>query len=223
MERHFAAGEIIIRRNEIAPQLVRIRSGKVRFELPGRAWDLSDGDFFGEEGVFLKKPAPYTAAAAIETMVELLAEDEAAAYLAGNPAAALLAVQRTVARLHEPTGPLLPDNPRYLRLLGLLLPHAFDQGEPGVFSKLSVTLPDVAALLETTTESVRTLIAEAAALGDLKLDADTISTKGAEHLRDRIAGVRNASYFPPGPLRRYGIGHYNLLSRIDLKQEGTTP
>jgi CRP-like cAMP-binding protein len=224
MEKHYAAGEIIIRRDEIAPFLVRIRSGKVRFETPDDRWDLSDGDLFGEEGIFLKKPSPYTAAAAIETTVELLTEPEAASFLAGTPAAALLAIQRNVARLHRPTGPLTADNMRYMHLLALLLPHTVSHGDAGAFSKLSISLQDIAVLLETTPESVRMLLSEASLFGDLVLNEDdSISAKGTEHLRNRIAAARNASYFPSGPTRRYGIGHYNLLSRIDLKQEGTTP
>jgi|GEM_PF-1368380 len=225
MERHYAAGEIIIRRDEIAPFLVRIRSGKVRFEMPDQIWDLSDGDFFGEEGIFLKKPSPYTASAGVETTVDLLTEPEAASYLAGTPAAALLAVQRTVTRLHEQTAPLTPDNPRYLRLLRLLLPHTRSHATAAdQLSQLSVTRTDLAALLGTTPEALAALLSVAAGFGDLRMDDDgTIYARGAEHLRERISAARNATYFLSGPSRRYGIGHYNLLSRINVKQEGTTP
>lgn len=224
MERHYAAGEIIIRRDEIAPFLVRIRSGKVRFEMSGQCWDLSDGDFFGEEGVFLRKPAPYTASAGVETAVELLTESEAASYLAGTPATALLAVQRTVTRLHEQTAPLTPDNSRYLRLLRLILPHTRSSTAPDQFSKLSITRADLAALMGTTPETLSVLLSVATPFGDLRMDEDgTLYAKGTEHLRDRISATRNAGYFLSGPSRRYGVGHYNLLSRIDVKQEGPTP
>lgn len=224
MEKHYAAGEIIIRRDEIASFLVKIRSGKVRFETSGARWDLSDGDIFGEEGVFLKKPSPYTAAAAIETTADLLTEPEAASFLAGTPAAALLAIQRNVARIHQPTEPLTPENPRYMRLLAMLLPHAVSHGDNESYSKLAISLQDIAALLGTTPESARTLLSESNTFGDLTLNGDdTISAKGSEHLRGRIAAARNASYFSTGLTRRFGIGHYNLLSRINLKQEGTTP
>ena len=129
MQRHYGAGDIIIRREEIAPFLFRIENGKVRFEIRGHVWFLSGGDCFGEEGVFLGKPASYTALAAEETTAILLSRDEAASFFAENLPSSLLIIHRTVANLHEATAPLSPGNYHYLRLLKVLLPYAQQGGD----------------------------------------------------------------------------------------------
>ena len=221
MERHYAAGEMILRRDEISPFLMQIRTGKVRLETTTRSWYLSDGDFFGEESIFLRKPATYTAFASEETILDLLTESEAASFLAGNPAAALIAIQRNIARLHEPAPPLTTDNPFYLRLLRTLLPYTRRGGERETFSPIPLGLTDLATLLETTPEAIKCFLTGASAFGDIRLDNDdTLSVREAEHLRMRISATRNAAYFFSGSTQRQGRGHYNLLSRIDVKQEG---
>ncbi|HNT28188.1 MAG TPA: cyclic nucleotide-binding domain-containing protein [bacterium] len=224
MEKLFSSGSVIVRRHEIAPFLMRIVSGKVSCEIPGRSWHLSDGDFFGDEGVLLKKPAPYTAYAAEETVITMMNETEASAFLAGDPAAALAAVRRTAARLYEPTGPLTPDNPLYLRLLKILLPHTQQQGGPDDFFPLTVTLDHLASSLDGTVESLRLLLKEATALDIVRVaEDDTIQAKSAEHLRRALsAGQSNRHPFSM-ETQRYGRGHFNLLSRIDPRQEGQTP
>lgn len=219
MEKLFSSGSVIVRRHEIAPFLMHIVSGKVSCEIPGRSWHLSDGDFFGDEGVFLKKPAPYTAYAAEETVISMMGETEAAAFLAGQPATALAAIHRAAARLYEPTGPLTPDNPLYLRLLKVLLPYA-SQDNDG-FSRLSVTLDHLASSLDITVESVRTLLKESAALGAVRIDDDdTVRAQGAECLRRALSAGQSTRHPFSIETNRYGRGHFNLLSRIDPRQEG---
>jgi len=215
MERHYGAGEVMARRDEILPYLIRVDAGRVRIETAAQTWFLSDGDCFGEEGVFLGKPAPYTALAAEETTATLFSETEAAAFLSANPAAALLAVQRTVARLHETTAPLTPDNPRYLHLLRMLLPHAPREGDPASFTRVPFDLAHLAGLVGTTPEAVRILLTGAAPFGDVSIsDEGAILVKGAEHIRRRITEVGCASFFAAAPRRPQGRGRYNLLSRI---------
>lgn len=224
MEKIFSSGSVIVRRYEIAPFLMRIVSGKVSCEIPGRSWHLSDGDFFGDEGVLLKKPAPYTAYAAEETVITMMNETEASAFLAGQPAAALAAIRRTAARLYEPTGPLTPDNPLYLRLLKILLPYAPQDAGSDDLTRLSVTLEHIASSLDGSIESARTLLTGSAALGVVKItEDDAVWSRGAEHLRRALSAGQSTRHPFSIETQRYGRGHFNLLSRIDPRQEGQTP
>ncbi len=215
MERHYAAGDIIVRREEIVPYLIRIETGRVRFEMGGQVWSLGDGDCFGEEGIFLGKPAPYTALASEETTVTLLSEAEAEAFLATNPVAALRAVLRTTARLHEGVASLSVENPHYVHLLKTLLPYAPREADPSSFTRLSLDGVALAEMMGVGEETVRRLLTEAAVLDDVRIGEDgMILVKGAEYLRRRIVEGRSAAFFAEAPRKPYGRGRYNLLSRI---------
>ncbi len=215
MQQHYAAGDIIVRREEIVPHLIRIDSGRVRLETADQAWSLGDGDFFGEEGVFLGKPAAYTALASEETTVTLLPAPEAEAFLSAQPALSLRAVLRTVSRLHEKTASFSPENPHYLRVLKTILPYVAAGTGSSPYTPLPFALDQLAEMVAMNPDALRRLIEEAAVLQDIILAEDgSLSARDAETLRRRIAEGRCHSFFSAAPRKPYGRGRYNLLSRI---------
>lgn len=72
----FRSGEIIIREGFVSGFLYYITNGSVKIERKDGSFFLSDGDFFGEEGVFAEKVAEYIATAVVETVVESYIESE---------------------------------------------------------------------------------------------------------------------------------------------------
>jgi len=196
MQKHYAAGEIIVRREEIVAHLIRIETGRVRFEAADQVWFLKEGACFGEEGVFLGKPAPSTALSSEETRVTLFPETEAEAFLSANPVPALRAVLRMTTRLHERTEPFSPENRRYLSLLKVLLPYASPEKESPSFTRCPFDRSRLAEMAGVDEETMQRLIAEAAPFGDLRVEEDgALSVREAEYLRRRIVEGRCAAGF----------------------------
>lgn len=93
----FRSGETIIREGFVSGFLYYIVKGSVKIERNDGSFFLSDGDFFGEEGVFTEKMAEYTATAVVETVTESYIESELDSFIDSHRDSALRIFTKAVA------------------------------------------------------------------------------------------------------------------------------
>ncbi len=213
VERHYATGEIILRRGEISPFLHMVVKGKVRVEEPSGFFYLSAGDFFGEEGAFLRKPSPFTVLAGDETVLSLLRDADLEKAMGEQPELASRIVRKSVARVGEVFTETSPFSKGYVRALLHLLPHL--EGEYEGYRRVDISLMDLAENLGISLPSLRILLSESRRFGDVRLEEETmIFSRCGDSIRRRLLQVRRDRFFGVEDSGLRGVGNINLLSAL---------
>ncbi len=213
MKKTVSSGEIIIKREEISPYLYIILIGKVRIEDSHGIYYLSKNDFFGEEGVFLKKPSSCTVIASDETEVMILPEAEVLSFIKEYPDIAMTIIRKNIARACNSHKQFNEKNYYYQRLLEILISALPQESITPDFMKTQISLITVAEKIGLPIPSVRALFTMAQPMGDLFLDKESIiHAKNASYLRNRIQKMSLEQYFGLDKLEgEKGVGHFNLL------------
>ena len=215
MEKTVSTGEVIIRRGEISPSLFVIKIGKVMVESENRVYYLSGEDFFGEEGVLLKKPSRYTAVASDETVLEVFNVEEIEIFLNKNNDTNIRMMKKSIALAYDKCDNFSESSSIYLKLLEELLIFAKGKSGPGKH-KLDTSLLHLAEKLKISTPSLRVLLLEADKFGAVYLSPDSeIYTVSEDNLRKKINSSYLRNFFIIGDDKAVGRGKFNLLN--DLK------
>jgi uncharacterized membrane protein len=107
VERHFAAGQMIMNQGDTGTAMYIIASGHVNIHLPGEASrrislkDVTDGEYFGELALFDNKPRSASAIATADATLLELDRDTLSKYLTQRPHAAMMLLRTLTQRLRE--------------------------------------------------------------------------------------------------------------------------
>ncbi|MGI6393417.1 MAG: Crp/Fnr family transcriptional regulator [bacterium] len=167
MEKSYRPGETVLMKGELSHNFFIIVRGKIKFELNKKPFFLSDGDFFGEEGVFFNKPNPFIVTAAEETQVQMLSKDEAKNFILKNPDAVFNMFIRNCARFSEGIEPVSDINPMHIKALEQIVPHLsqYEGDFPAYLTAFS--LEELAKTLQISTEELTALLQAVEPLGYL--------------------------------------------------------
>jgi len=212
MEKDYNSGEVIVKRGEISPYLYIILSGKVKIEESEKTYYLSEDDFIGEEGVFLKKPAQYTAIAAAETGVKLLKEGELETLLESGPDKILRIIRKSIAKRFDASDEFSEKNPLYISLLEIVeasIPFNVNTTE---MIKVDISLMSLTEKMQISIPSLKNLLSVAERIGDISISEDSsIFTKNSSELKSRISSLYQSLFFGEAESEKRGLGQNNLL------------
>lgn len=217
MEKTLSSGEIILRREDISPFLFSIVSGKVRIEKNDNIHYLSEGDFFGEEGAVLKKPAEYTAIAGDETVLALFKDEALEEFFSKNPEKAIRMVHKNIALSYDMSADFSDKSPAYIKLLNIIsqfVPEKVSGGDDKI--KLSVSLMTLAEKMEMSIPSVRVLLWMSESFGDIRLSEDSnIYSSNLLDIKRKIVSINLRRFFCDENKNRKGKGHFNLSCEFE--------
>ena len=218
MLRSYQPGEIILAQNELSVSFFIIIRGRIKFEMKGRSFFLSDGDFFGEEGMFFNKPSPFTLIASEETQLQVLDKKEAREFILKNYDAAFNLFIRNSARFFEGIEPVADTSKAHIRIIEALMPHV--SASEGDFAEYAAKtdLTELAAHLEMDLEKLKILMESFESLGFVKLNpAGKILTAGRSELAGLIKKYYREKVFC-GADPSSGAGLSALISIISKKE-----
>lgn len=218
MLKSYQPGEIILAQNELSVSFFIIIRGRIKFEMKGRSFFLSDGDFFGEEGMFFNKPSPFTLIASEETQLQVLDKKEAREFILKNYDAAFNLFIRNSARFFEGIEPVADISKAHIRIIEALMPHV--SAPEGDFAEYAAKtdLTELAAHLEMDVEKLKILMESFESLGFIKLNAaGKILTAGKSELAGLIKKYyREKVFYGADPSS--GAGLSALISIISKKE-----
>ena len=209
MQRTFSVGDVIVEKNTFAPGLFIVIRGRVKFEGKSAGFFLSDGDVFGEEGVFLDKPSPFNLIAAEETIVELLDKAEAEKYCTDNPKILFSLFIKNVSRLWGSYEQFSKDSAIYIKLLETLLPFINVKEGLDPVHEAEITVEKLAVRTKTSREQMFMILSAAENLKQIKISGNKIKTAGRDDIFQTLERYYRGRYF--GNTGVEGAGKFTLL------------
>lgn len=189
MEKTFQAGEIVLTKNEFTHNFYVVVRGRIKFEFDGRKFFLSDGDFFGEEGVFFNKANPFSAVAAEETKVQILDKNGAKEFISKNYEAVFSLFIRNSARFFDGIDPLSETNGTHMKTVEALLPYITKSESDLPDCEAGISIEKLSSKLDMSREKLLFLFEFVEPLGYLKLSATgkifTVGKKEIMELRKK--------------------------------------
>lgn len=217
MQRTFSVGDVIVEKNTFAPGLFIVVRGRVKFEGERAGFFLSDGDVFGEEGVFLDKPSPFNLIAAEETIVEVLDRSEAEKYCIDNPRILLSLFVKNVSRLWGSYEQFSKDNEIYIKLIETILPFVKeDDGEDPVHES-EITADKLSVKTKTSRDQMFMILSASEGLGQIRISSgNKIKTTGRRDLLWTVENYYKNRYFRE--TNPEGAGKFTLLKSFASKK-----
>lgn len=210
MEKTLSAGDVVIKKHEISQNLFFINKGKVRIEFEDTMCYLGENDFFGEEGVFLKKPSIYTAIARDEVVINILTSQEAKTFLSQMPEKALQMIYKNVAQAYNKHDILSEQSELYKNLLEIIYTHLPGDQEKNV--KVDLSLMNLAEITELSIPSLRSIFSVVEEWGDIYLSDDsTIMVPFRTYLEKRLFDMSIKKYFSFSP-NKFGWGKFTIYN-----------
>lgn len=215
MQRTFSVGDVIVEKNTFAPGLFIVIRGRIKFQGEREGFFLSDGDVFGEEGVFLDKPSPFNLIAAEETIVEILSKNEAEKYCIDNPQILFSLFVKNVSRLWGSYEKFSKDNEIYIRLLETILPYVTEtEGEEPVH-EADITVEKLSVKTKTPREQMFMILSAAENLKQIKVANNKIKTVGKRQIFNTLEDYYKFRYFKNTEVE--GAGKFTLLKSFILR------
>ncbi len=219
MERSYQPGETVLIKNELSGNFFIIIRGRIKFELNGKRFFLSDGDFFGEEGVFFNKPNPFSVTAAEETQVQIFDRNEAKNFILHNHDAAFNMFIRNSARFSEGIEPVSDLSHVHIKILERITP--FVSHSEGDFPEYEATtdIEKFSTMLQMTTDKMVNLLETVEPLGYVKLSSKgKILTSGKSRINKLIRRYYREMVFY-GAEAGSGSGLFPLINVINKKEK----
>ena len=215
MQRTFSVGDVIVEKNTFAPGLFIVIRGRVKFEGRSAGFFLSDGDVFGEEGVFLDKPSPFNLIAVEETIVELLGKAEAEKYCIDNPKMLFSLFIKNVSRLWGSYEQFSKDSEIYIKLLETLLPFVKENNGQEPVHESEITVEKLAVRTKTSREQMFMILSAAENLKQIKISGNKIKTTGRDDMFQTLEQFYRNRYF--GSTGIEGAGKFTLFKSFALR------
>jgi CRP-like cAMP-binding protein len=210
MQRTFSVGDVIVEKDAFVPGLFIVVRGRVKFEGERVGFFLSDGDVFGEEGVFLDKPSPFNLIAAEETIVEVLNKSEAEKYCIDNPKILFSLFVKNVSRLWGSYEKFSKDNEIYIKLIETILPFVKERDGEHPVHESQITVDKLSAKTKTSRDQMFMILSAAENLKQIKISGgNKIKTTGSKDLLLTIENYYKNRYFRG--TNPEGAGKYTLL------------
>jgi CRP-like cAMP-binding protein len=212
-DRPYSIGELILSKGNISDAVYVIVRGKVRVELGEETFFLSDGDFFGEEGLFLNKPSPYNAISVEETLIHVLNEEEANRHIFKNPETSFTVFVKSFGKTWRDFKPFSESASRYVRILEEIIPFAGHADGEEQFVPAAISLEDLADKVQTSVENLVADITRASTFGHVKIKGgQKILTAGKGILQKKVYEYYRKQFFSETESRGSGLHTYlNLL------------
>lgn len=216
MQRTFSVGDVIVEKNTFAPGLFIVVRGRVKFEGERAGFFLSDGDVFGEEGIFLDKPSPFNLIAAEETIVQILDKNEAEKYCIDNPQILFTLFVKNISRLWGSYENFSKNNVIYIKLLETLLPFVREKDGEEPVNVADITVEKLALKTKTNREQMFMILSAAESHKQIKISGNKIKTTGRKDLYDTLEEFYRGRYFKKTEIE--GAGRFTLLKSFALKK-----
>jgi CRP-like cAMP-binding protein len=216
MQRTFSVGDVIVEKNTFAPGLFIVIRGRIKFQGEREGFFLSDGDVFGEEGVFLDKPSPFNLIAAEETIVEIMNKNEAEKYCIDNPQILFSLFVKNVSRLWGSYEKFSKDNEIYIKLLETILPYIteIEGGEP--VHEADITVEKLSIKTKTSREQMLMILSAAENLKQIKVANNKIKTVGKRQIFNTLEDYYKFRCFKNTEVE--GAGKFTLLKSFVLRK-----
>jgi len=215
----YSAGDLIISKGEISQAVYTIIRGKVRIEVGEETFFLSDGDIFGEEGLFFDKPSPYNASSTEDTLIRILNEEEAKKHIFQNPDVSFSVFIKNFGQLWRDFKPFTPLSPRYVRIIEELIPFAGKTESDTPDLPTEITVSDLAAKVQTDVENLIANIKRASVFGHIQLKGDDkILTVGKRKLLEVVYEYYRESFFSHSETD-IGTGSYTLGNLLKVENK----
>jgi len=214
MEKEFLPGETVVLAGKISPYLFLIKRGSVKLEGNGESFFLSDGDFFGEEGCFLGKPALFNATAGEETQLQFMDRTEAEEFFAGNAKAAFSLFIKNSARANEQKEPFNAMSPEHVKLVAGVLPYVVEKNGADPVHEVDLDLETLAAQIELSTEALLDLLNFSKILGYVAFDDGKILACGKDKLAALFKKYNREKIFA-GAAGGKGLGAVSFLNVVN--------
>lgn len=218
MQRSFQPGETVLIKNEFSGSFFIIVRGRIKFEMNGKVFFLSDGDFFGEEGVFFNKPNPFTVTAAEETQVQIMDRNEARDFISRNYDAAFNMFIRNSARFSEGIEPVSDISPVHIKILESIFP--FISGSDADLPELEadINIDKLSAILQISGDKLLALLHAVEPLGYVKFSSKgRVLTSGKSRINKLIKKYYREKVFS-GAESGSGSGLFPLINVISRKE-----
>ncbi|MFO7735304.1 MAG: cyclic nucleotide-binding domain-containing protein [bacterium] len=212
MNETYSTGEIILRKGEISPFLYLIEEGRVKIDKPGETvFFLSVPDMFGEEGIILGKPSPYTAVAADESKMLLLKKNQLEEFFSTHPENTVRLIKKTVASSHDMDENVCEDSRIYISVITILLDSIDSDTLPTMETKVDMSLIKLAERTTLSVPSLRKFFNETEKFNDVRLSGSgEILMPAPEETRKKISRKLFQRYFQDVIPFETDIGKYNL-------------
>jgi len=217
MQKTFSVGDVIVEKDTFASGLFIVVRGRVKFDGEREGFFLSDGDVFGEEGVFLDKPSSFNLIAAEETIVQLLDRNEAEKYCIDNPQILFSLFVKNVSRLWNSYEQFSSENEIYIKLIETILPFVSEnEGNDPVF-EAGITVERLSVKTKTSREQMFMILSAAENIKQIKIfGGNKMKTVGKKELLLTIENYYKNKYFKN--VGSKGAGRFTLLKSFAKKQ-----
>ena len=196
MQRTFSVGDVIVEKNAFVPGLFIVVRGRVKFEGERAGFFLSDGDVFGEEGVFLDKPSPFNLIAAEETIVEVLSRSDAEKYCIDNPRILFSLFVKNVSRLWGSYEQFSKDNEIYIKLIETILPFIKENDGKDPVHESEITVDKLSAKTKTSRDQMFMILSASENLGQIRISGgNKIKTTGRKDILWTVENYYKNRYF----------------------------
>ncbi len=213
-DKSYSAGELILAKNDVSNAVYMIIRGKVKVVTDNQNFTLSDGDIFGEEGLLLDKPSPYTAVASEETLIQILEEEEARKHIFENPQISFTTFVKHIGRVWNTVSPVSLTDFSCIRFLEEIIPFAeqTEDGEPDM--PAAVMLKNFSEKTGMDKETLIFQVKRMEPLGHVKLrEGERILTAGKNKLSAVVYSYYKNVLFSGADINT-GSGLYSLASLL---------
>jgi len=218
-ERACSTGELILSKGEISSNVFVVIRGKIKIELKEDSFFLTDGDLFGEEGLFFDKPAPYNAVSVEETLVQTLDEKEAREHIFNNPDVSFSVFIKNFGQIWRDFKPFSPTSNRYIRILEELVPFVEKTDGDTPDNVANISIEELADKVQTTYENLLHDLKRSKPFGHLDIKGgQKIMTAGKRKLMKIIYESYRESFFSNSDKER-GSGSHTLLALLKKENE----
>jgi CRP-like cAMP-binding protein len=214
-----SAGDLILSRNDISGSVYMIIRGKVRIEIESESFFLSDGDLFGEEGLFFNKLSPYNAVSVEETSIQVLNEEEARDHIFQNPEVSFTVFMKNFGRVWRNIRPFSKNSSSYIRVLEELIPYSesTDSGEVDAVAKIGIS--ELAKVLKIDPQSFLEDFKRYVFLGQIDVKGgEKILTADKSVLQRTVYEYYRKNYFS-GTYSEKGTGEDTLVNLLGKRNE----
>lgn len=219
MLRSYQPGEIVLAKNEMSVSFFIIIRGRIKFETNGNSFFFSDGDFFGEEGIFFNKPNPFSLVAAEATQVQIMDKKEAKEFISKNHDAVFSLFIRNSARFFEGIESVSETSKSHISIIEGLMPFVPSSEGNLAEHEARTDIGTLAGYLEMNTEKLKILFESFESLGYVKLNpSGKIFTVGKFKLSGLIKKYYSEKMFY-GADPSVGSGLFALVNVVSKKEK----
>ncbi len=213
MEMFKNPGEIILRKGDITPVLFFIAKGSVRIETDTEnPFFLKENDFFGEEGVFLRKPSNYTAIVSEIADIRFIQRDEVSDFFKAKEDRILKLIKKSVAKTFDSIDDLTKTSPNYLFFLDKVIEHSnFSSNKDEV--SLDISLLTLAEEMSTSLPVLRTFISESENFGHFIFKDNKLIVKNINTVKDFVSQSFLNLFVQDNLQGKDGLGNFNLINK----------